>query len=169
MLLICNISELWWLMRKEKKTPKVITVQAYWRIRQNSKSALLGRTNHVSLLLPKKQWCNISYDTPWCLSACIYLTFWNNNNPIFNDLVVTYFLVLNLFLNLSNSILHGYFPQMQNIQTHKILCHECLKYYDEAHADLCSVTLFQLMNNSARWICTMLHQKYSNKEENSLK
>ena len=69
-LLIYSVSDLWCpkkeKKKKKKKTftiiPKVITVQAgaCGGIRQNSKSALWGRTNHVSLLLPKKQWCNIS-------------------------------------------------------------------------------------------------------------
>lgn len=46
-------------------------------------------------------------------------------------------------------MLYGRFPKMQNTQTHKILGHKCLSLYDEAHSDLRSVTLFQLMNNSA--------------------
>lgn len=75
-----NLQRKWYVMPKEKREtfpiiPKVITaVRAGWKIRQISKSALLGKTNHVALSLPQKLWSNITYSTSWCLSACIHLT-----------------------------------------------------------------------------------------------
>lgn len=91
--------------KKKKETfliiPKVIIVQSEHtkRIRQNSKSALWGRTYHVSTLLPKKQCCNMLQCTimPLCMHPLN-----SQKKNVFNKLT-HYIPLLNVFSNVSNT------------------------------------------------------------------